>query len=247
MHITQTTEFSQVSEVLRGESLAIMLFGSQARGDGGDLSDTDVLQLSQTSGKSYRAGRFTVSVYTPASLEIAADAGSLFVLHLITDGIILDDHFGILSRCLGRYSRPNYEKFFDELRVAANLLNISEGFYREHWQQCNSLALFLLRSALYARTAARDHPLFSIPVIAEVENDDRILDAYNLKYYMAPHLSWYWQCANLALEYIGARFTMKPDSVAELIMSVAGRSDLITSLGLRLIGLADGSGYNRGR
>jgi hypothetical protein len=248
MHITQATVFSQLGEVLRGESLALMLFGSQARGDDGDLSDTDILQLAPSLGKSYRAGRFTVSVYTPASLEVAAAAGSLFVLHLLTDGIVLDDRLRILSRCLGRYVRPpSYEPFFEELRGAANLLNVSNGFYREHWERCNSLALFLLRSALYGRTAACDRPLFSVPAIAEEERDNRILEAYQLKYSAAPDLNWYWRCANLALEYIEARFTTKPDAVMELIMNVAGRSDLTRSLGLRLLGLADGAGYNRGR
>jgi hypothetical protein len=238
---------ARVKKVLQGESLALMLFGSVARGDEGTHSDTDILQVTHQYRRTYKAGEFNVSVYTPQSLEKAASKGSLFVLHLITEGVVLEDPQAILTGCLSKYVPPqNYECLLCELRLATNLLNVTPNFYKSHWERCNKMALFILRSALFAFAATEGRPTFSIPSIAAWQEDERIYEAYQLKYRMQPDLSLYWLCSRLAQEYLHAEFSTEPDAAESIVVNAYGQSDLVVALGLRLIGAAESTGYGEG-
>ena len=125
--------FAGVNRFLRGETIAVMLFGSVARGDDSPISDTDILQLTSHYKPSYRVGRVSISVYTPESLEKIALKGSLFALHLKSEGRILYDPDLVLSRILDCYRPPcSYDPFLRELAYSLNLLNVSERVYREH-------------------------------------------------------------------------------------------------------------------
>jgi len=63
---------------LEGRSLAVMLFGSHARGDAGPASDIDLLQVVPHSPHSYETGGVSVVAYTVNQLRDMAAAGSLF-------------------------------------------------------------------------------------------------------------------------------------------------------------------------
>src|SRR5438477_358219 len=74
---------------LSGPSLAVMLYGSRARGVSRPDSDVDVLQLVRDRPRSYSVGRANVAAYTPDHLAALAERGSLFVRHLRDDGVVL--------------------------------------------------------------------------------------------------------------------------------------------------------------
>src|SRR6266516_788528 len=90
----------EVRSALTGESLAVMLYGSRARGRPRLDSDVDVLQLVPSRPGSYSVGRVNVAAYTPAHLMLLARRGSLFVRHLRDEGILLEDPKGVLARIL---------------------------------------------------------------------------------------------------------------------------------------------------
>jgi predicted nucleotidyltransferase len=79
---------SEVEDALQGESLAVMVYGSVARGTDRPNSDLDVLQVRSDRQWLYRIGRVNVSAYTPEFLAKLAGTGSLFVLHLKLDGLV---------------------------------------------------------------------------------------------------------------------------------------------------------------
>src|SRR5687767_1083361 len=104
--------FGAIREHLRGETIAAMLFGSVARGDANCNSDTDILQVCRRYRPSYKAGRFSFSVYTPESIAKIARKGSLFALHLRMEGVLLFDPENVLSSVLGEYRPPrSYDPF----------------------------------------------------------------------------------------------------------------------------------------
>jgi hypothetical protein len=231
----------------RGESLALMLFGSVGRGEGRDRSGTDILQMTSRYRPSYKAGGYSFTVYTPESLEGAAVSGSLFVLHLKTEGIVLRDAQGVLARTLGKYVPPaSYGPYFDELRRAVNLLNVSGDLYATEWERCHRLALFLLRSTLYAASAERGHPTFSISRLATELEDERIERVYELKYLEAPDSGLYWKCVKLVLEYLHTNFSTPPDSAHSILLDAVGNSALTVAMAQRFLGRGNGGGYGRG-
>ena len=247
MNRTADNVLRQLAGLLKGDTLALMLFGSKARGDDNDLSDTDILQVRTEFGESYKTGRFAVSVYTPESLVDAAERGSLFILHLKIEGVILSDSTGILANCIAQYIVPSsYEPFLADLRIASNLLNISDSFYQSKWRQCNHLALFVLRSSLFARAAANGRPTFSIAAISAIENDYRILQAHQINYSTKSDISAFRRCASLAMEYLNTSFIAPLDSAQAISLGTYGHSNMAIALASRLLGTIDVAAYEQG-
>jgi hypothetical protein len=142
----------EIRRALTGPSLAVMLYGSRARGVARLDSDVDVLQLVPVRPRSYSTGRVNIAGYTPEHLILLAQRGSLFIRHLRDEGIILQDVDGLLADILAVYRQPEgYESLKGELAVAfaatsaCDADDFSAGLLR--------LAVYAARSALYIRAA----------------------------------------------------------------------------------------------
>jgi hypothetical protein len=142
----------EARRALTGLSLAVMLYGSRARGDPRPDSDVDVLQLVRNRSRSYANGRVNVTAYTPEHLMLMARRGSLFVRHLRDEGIVLADPHKVLAHILMEYRPPaDYDELKQELALvfaatsAVDADAFSAGLIR--------LVVYSVRSALYIRTA----------------------------------------------------------------------------------------------
>ncbi len=165
----------EVLSRLEGDHVAVMLFGSCARGDQHAASDVDVLQLVERWRPSYETGRLSVSVYTCARLFELARAGSLFVLHLVTEGRSIDDPENVLSRILAAYQAPaDYRGARDRLRRAASVLDVDQASFERNPDGFLRVALHILRTALYLRCIERGTPTFSMPRVARLLGEPRI-------------------------------------------------------------------------
>src|SRR5258708_33911272 len=95
-----------------------------------------------------------------------AEHGALFMLHLLTEGRVLRDPEGKVRHCLDSYRAPSsYDPLRTKLRGVGNLLDTSEAEYGLRWRAFNELAVYLLRSLLYAHFAEAGDPVFSLRVI----------------------------------------------------------------------------------
>jgi nucleotidyltransferase-like protein len=164
---------------LEGERVAVMLFGSCARGDQNASSDVDVLQLVERWRPSYETGRFSVSVYTCARLLELARTGSLFVLHLVTEGRTIEDPTGELSRILTSYRQPaSYEGARNKLQRAACVLDIDRIAFDRNPEGFLQVGLHILRTALYVRCVETGNPIFSMPRVARHLGQPRIAEIF---------------------------------------------------------------------
>jgi hypothetical protein len=143
--------------------LGLMIYGSEARGEAGSSSDLDVLRLVHAPRRLEQHGRAQVSSYTMRQLSELGQEGSLFLLHLITDGVIFWDPHGQLSRLKEIYKKPkDYSTLFAELRSVISLINVAEQVYVLAPDRFDRLLTFAARSYVYAR-AAEVVPCFSLP------------------------------------------------------------------------------------
>jgi Nucleotidyltransferase domain len=171
-----------IRESLRGRTLAVALYGSRARGTARAGSDVDVLQIVQGRAGSYSCGQVNISAYRPQTLIRMARRGSLFVLHLKTDAIVISDPFGVLGEAFRAYRTPStYEPLFVELRAAAMALHSVTDTDR-HWAALRHLGLYLLRTAVYAKTALAGTPEFDVDTAATMLGFPGAREALTLRY-----------------------------------------------------------------
>jgi predicted nucleotidyltransferase len=156
-------------EAVLGPVRAVMLYGSEARGSASPLSDIDILALVDENPRSTFDADLAITAYLPDHLRALAERGSLFVLHLAHDGVLLYDPSGVLADILAAY-RPPAEP--DSLRaefsvVAGGLVSATPAERASFGSAMQSLAFYVLRTAVYAACARRGEPQFDTGLALE--------------------------------------------------------------------------------
>lgn len=239
--VSQIDVNNEILNVVRGSSTPVMVFGSFARGDASGGSDIDALELGSRTSRPTRRGRVSVSVYDERTLRSMAERGALFVLHLLREGQIIRDPQGRLRTCLGSYRPPrSYVSLHRTMRPAANLLDATEVEYFQHWSGYNAVALFLLRTLLYARFAQDGRPTFSLDVIRHEMPREDLAAALDLKRSSVPAFDDFRSAVALVEEFLGHRVCNPFGTVEALITNKGLDSRLVLSLGLRILGREHG-------
>lgn len=145
------------------DRIALMLYGSVARGTSDNGSDVDVLEVVSRRARSYKVNEANVTQYTPAHLHAMAQQGSLFILHLVTDGIVLSDHNGVLATALDAYVSPvNYDPVWGQLAVVSGVTDTSASNIEAHVESLCRLGIYILRTAVYIRAIEYGAPTFDV-------------------------------------------------------------------------------------
>ncbi|HET8661547.1 MAG TPA: nucleotidyltransferase domain-containing protein [Micromonosporaceae bacterium] len=141
-------------------ALSVVLYGSRARGSARPDSDVDVLEVVAAKPRSYSTGNMNISAYHPHALGAMAERGSLFMLHLKVDGVVLADPCGVFRGIIESYRHPaSYAPLLAEVRAAATALVTTSDTDR-YRPRLRRLGLYLLRTAVYATLAERGDPVF---------------------------------------------------------------------------------------
>lgn len=163
---------------LKGQTLALMLYGSHARGDASAESDVDLLQLVPHSPRSYVTGSTTVVAYTMDQLAAMAAAGSIFAWHLWTEGVVLKDEQGLFHNCLGLHPGPATTVVLERLRDLAMIIDLEEEEFRRYASRAVRTARYLLRTAVYARALQAGGRSFSIDAATKAAGVDHLLPLF---------------------------------------------------------------------
>lgn len=147
--------------------MAILLFGSLARADESEGSDTDLLLIKlQDETRRISVGRLSLFLYPWRTLKQNARDGDLFVCHLVREAKALMDPNGYLPRLKEAFKyRSDYKA---DIAWATDL-----GWYLARFGaelNSNLLAqrtLWCIRTILIARSANRRDPIFAPQLLAE--------------------------------------------------------------------------------
>lgn len=164
--------------------LSVVLYGSRARGDHRASSDVDLLGLIEQGPIRKEIAKGGTSLYHyPAPLLLNhAKEGNLFVLHLVTEGVILHDTLGVFSGIKKIYEyKSSYEhevyeasaiiKFFV---TRSKLLSGKSARKRLVWA---------IRTILIARAAEGRQAIFSSGMLANfsgIRNLKEVIDSRHL-------------------------------------------------------------------
>lgn len=224
--------------------LALMVYGSVARGTATASSDLDVLELVSSGPTAYRVGRANVTQYLPVHLRQMAEVGSLFVLHLRVDGEIVSDSKGILTRALAAYSQPaNYKPVWRQIELAAVALDAQAADLALHLSALARMGIYLLRTATYVRCIELGQPTFDVHEAAQVVGQPGLVDALQLR----RRSSFRREDIALLREQIatltGGVNTNPLGSIEAYAVSVSNRSDMASLFG-SVLGGFDGVDYS---
>ncbi len=167
---------------VKGDYSSLILFGSTSRGDNNVSSDIDIVQVSDVFQKKYSEEKINFSIYTYNKLEKMGRSGSLFILHLIREGQVIDGD-RLIIKWLNRIFTPpvSYSEYRSELLHAAKLLDISQQEYSTKFKGYNALAFFLFRSYLYAYLYDNNAICFATKEVAKELNNPMIETALQIK------------------------------------------------------------------
>jgi len=214
-----------------------MLYGSVARGDDSPTSDIDVLVLANPNAKPYQRGRLSVTPYAPSHLEALGRAGSLFVLHLRREGIVLADTRGVLQRVLEGYLQPStYERTRYMLRATAAILDIDEAQLAGNPQGFVRLALFLLRTELYAREAEGGTPSFAMGPILEGHADAALREVFQPKERRRTDFAYFSVLQSLVSKYLACPIHNPYGSLEAYAVGIHDASPAASFFALRILG-----------
>lgn len=209
-----------------------MLYGSVARGTADCDSDIDVLELVTGPAASYEVGKANVTQYEASHLRSLAEQGSLFVLHLRNDGVVLSDPGGVLRRTLNAYSQPSgYCHVRRQLRDASALLDPAAVDFDAHTSSLARLGIYLLRTSVYLRTAEAGQPAFDLGAIEWLNGEPDLQKALALRRKKV----FYRQDVEFLREQLGRSLggvaTNHFASIEALAVAQASRQDLLPLLG----------------
>ena len=148
-------------------AVAILLFGSLARADQSDDSDTDLLVVTlDDETRHISVGHLSLFFYPWSTLEINARNGDLFVCHLVREARPLFDPDGYLPTIQEAFRfRSDYMLDIAHAIDLGWYLAIYGDDLNSHLQA--KRALWCIRTILIARSAERREPVFAPQLLAK--------------------------------------------------------------------------------
>jgi len=141
---------------------AILLYGSRARGDGDQGSDTDLLGVTKFGKirKPYDQSGVSFHIYPEVWLRSSAAGGSIFLLHLVSEAKVIFDPNFVFSEIRSAFKYK--ESYVEEIEVGCRVISALR--YIKGIEFTNRLRrryFWGLRTALMAAGAQKRTPCFS--------------------------------------------------------------------------------------
>lgn len=228
-----------VRDAVTGPSIAVLLYGSYARGDQSELSDIDILQVTPTRRRSYSNGQINVTCYTAEQLMTLASSGSMFARHVVSEAVPLIDPDRFFDSMKTAYvPAKSYDDIQQEVLCAIPIVAIPIELFNENAHHYAATAGYLLRTYTYVRAFTLGETTFSMRRIANRIGDSRIREELqNLR--MHETYDYFRRVVDLLFELTNTKPFQRTESLEAFLVNSYGRCELATILGLRILARGD--------
>jgi predicted nucleotidyltransferase len=147
--------------------LLVILYGSRARGDAEESSDTDLLvATTEPSARHVSEGKLSLSFYGEGELKKRAKSGDLFVAHIVNEGRLVAGEPDLFDEICRAFQLR--EEYGAEIANASDLgrFLIRYGARLQNSQLVNRRIAWVARTILIARTAEHGKPIFAAKSLA---------------------------------------------------------------------------------
>ena len=151
-------------DIVPGDTVGMLVYGSRARTDYVKDSDLDLLALVNQPRGSKTHVKVNLSCYTPA--QLASASGTLFGMHIRRDSIVIADTNGKLRNLINSLEDPDPLQLLSRVRHFSTILDASTVDLDFHIAGLCRLARYLLRTAIYSIALAQGRPCFSVRELA---------------------------------------------------------------------------------
>lgn len=161
---------------------SVALFGSRARGDHEQSSDTDLLLVtSEPRPRHVSANNMSLSLYPARHLLNKARQGDLFVYHLVNEAKVLHDERGDFDKVKKAFRLK--ESYKDETQKASDLgwFLVRHGRDFVEPYTLNRRIAWVVRTILIAQAAEAGRPIFSVEALESFSGDHMVRDLIQKK------------------------------------------------------------------
>lgn len=218
------------------DALALMLYGSRARGEASTESDTDVLVLVTDRPGSSVAGSLSVVRYMPLQISEMVAARSLFAWHLRTEGIYLEDEARALEQLLAAHPGPDPVQSLARVKELTSVLDISQ----EQFQGAPGItrvAKYLLRTTVYARAIDVGHHSFAIDGASAAVDPSGAVGRLLRRSNETPQTTWaeFIQVRDALRSLVGVLLPNEFGSLEALVVRASLTQPSLSALGLHAL------------
>lgn len=213
---------------------SIIIFGSYARNDYNEDSDIDMLLIHPEYHPAIQIGKLSVSIYSTNKLIEFARNGSLFILHLIKEGKVLEGH-DILETLENEFKMPNFKNLENELLESCKLLLVSEEEFENYSVNIIGVQKFILRSIVYMRGIERGAETFNIMKVLAILDLEKIGYIFDRKFQKNMNYHQFQEINVILEKLLKIRFEKNIYSIEATILNNYPKMNLLHSLGMSII------------
>lgn len=213
---------------------SVVIFGSYARNDYNEDSDIDILLVHPEYYPTVQIDKLSISTYSTEKLIEFAKNGSLFILHLIKEGKLLNGH-PIIETLSKEFKMPDFRILSKELVQSSKLINIDERVFQKYSIKIIGVQKFVLRSIIYMKGIENGADTFNIYKVLEHISLEELNYIFDRTFQKNMKFNQFQSINKIIASLLEITFEKEFLSIEAIILNNHPKKNLLHTLGMSIL------------